>query len=121
MKTKILLVLIMASVLLGCGGKPKKQYGNCKEAFDKIKDFTYDELVKAWGEPDDKRESIEDSEVYATWGPSKVKFSDANKIELLFHGNVVHLEAVSINVIVNDKTPSKCVCGDDKQWYPLGE
>jgi len=86
-------MLISSTILLfSCEKGLRKKYSSRQECFDGVKSSTYDDIVKIWGEPDDKGKVWFNSEGVAEidcmWKRDKVDIDGTPCIRINF--SVIH-------------------------------
>lgn len=93
-----ILSILVLFCFIGCSS-PKKQYGNCDDetVYHEIAEYSYGDLVKAWGEPDrvesatvssynenDPSNPTTEPAKDVTWNKSKVSFNSCDFITITF-------------------------------------
>ena len=98
--------------LYGCGSSLKTSYKNGEEAWNSVKDVKYSDIVKVWGEPDDR--SPEGDHVDITWSDAKVHIQEGGDGEIVLSFDKSY-DAV-YNKFQGIGEPHDLVCGD-WQYY----
>ena len=98
--------LLIGFVLLMASCKRAKQYNSCEDMGSSLQHTMYDDLVKDWGEPDNKEEGVK--EFYITWKGVGVKGIDKTIVfELDYLSNTTLAEPFRFEGVECDSSPTQ--------------